>query len=204
MGVLIAIPGSLCSLIKLMAMFRRRTQSTSTKFTEIFIAVGFIGMLIFSGIGFYENQQLKIALMDLKSIASWGASGATVNTKVLFRYKNSHKAMLLFRLEVRSVNYLTDRDVIKSYFFEIDGKFQTIDVVLPGEFWSRAISSTGYVQAYLVIVPKEIASEQISCLADVIANRGRIISKRQSKAVLLLPVTGNEIPNIDQKMGDGR
>jgi hypothetical protein len=148
-------------------------------------------MAILAAIGLYGNRQLekelavyesqlsavRSELIPLKAIAGWSPTGATVDTGVLSEYKDTHKAMLIFALDIPSVDYLTDREVLKSYLFDIDGR-RNVQVTIVESFWSRLSSSTGLVNVYLVVLPKSVSSDRISCLADIEANQGRIVAKR--------------------------
>ena len=183
--VLLGTPTLLVNLGKLHEQSSSGASMT-VHWKPLFKIIGILLVLIFVGIGTYRNFQLENELIDLKSIVSWGGTGATVNTAVLNPYKKSHKAMLIFRLEVRSVDYLTDRDIVKSYFFDIDGELHPVDVTIPDTFRNREPSSTGFVQAYLVVVPKTISSDDIMRLADVKTNGGHIIATRGSRAFLIM------------------
>ena len=188
----IALPGSIYALIQLRALTRQHQQPNSSRIVNMLIPVGFIAMLIFSGIGFYGTQQLERQLVEAKAIEAWGSNSAIVNTEVLSQYKSSYKAMLIFRLDVRSVDYLTDREIVKSYLFDIDGTHRATDVSLNDAFWSRSPSSTGRIQVYLVVLPKAVPADRITCLDDVEAHKGNIITHRESKAVLLLKTTNKK------------
>ncbi len=109
-----------------------------------------------------------------------------VDTALLSQYGSEYRALLMFRLEVRSIDYLTDRAIMKSYLFDIDGSRRSVEVVLTDAFWSRLPSSTGFVHVYLAILPKSISSDRISCLADVTLNQGRILADNASAAIPLL------------------
>lgn len=194
----IGLPACIVHLLKLRKMFKRHGQPIAP-LKDKAISLSVIGLMIFAGLGFYGTIQLerqlaekRSQLAELKAIVRWGASGATVDTAVLSEYKNEYNAMLIFRLEVRLVDYLTDRAIVKSYLFEIDGSHRGVDVALDDAFLSRLPSSTGYVQVYLVILPKTISSDRISCLADVEANQGRIVARRGSQAAILLRVKNHK------------
>lgn len=182
---------------------RHKDQEQKLSLRERFLYLSIISMMVLSWLGYYGTCQLEKQLSSLrlqlqttqsqlaktnemKAIEVWGGSGATVNTEILSEYKAEYRAMLIFRLEVRSVDYLTDHEIVKSYLFDIDGTHRGVDVSLNDAFWSRLPSSTGYVHVYLAILPKSISSDRISCLADVETNQGHIIAHNASKSVLLL------------------
>lgn len=170
------------------AMTEHRRFPFSRRTMLIIIAVAFYGY------GFYRTnqieKQLSVAqaeLEGLKVISAWGPSGATVNTAVLSRYQNKYNAMLIFRLEVRLVDFLNDPNIVKSYLFEINGGQRTVEVPPHDDaFWSRLTSSTGYVEIYTVLLPKAVSSDRIKCLADVKLNQGRIFNPRKVRTTLLL------------------
>src|SRR3990167_538162 len=143
------------------------------------------------------NRELELAkeeLIDLKIISGWGAGSATVNTAVLTKYQNEYNLMLIFLLEIRSVDYLTDTHIVKSYPFDIYGKTRTVEVPPhDNEFWSRLPSSTGRVKIYPVLLPKSIPVDRIKCLADVKVNQGRIFNPKGVLAALLIRITTKKV-----------
>ena len=194
-------------------------KQLSFKWTEPIIAVCTILFIPLSAVGLCGTYQLekdrigtkselssvqsslasaKLELANLKAFAAWGPGAATIDTKVLEAYKDAYKAMLIFRADVRSVDYLTDEQIAKSYLFEIDG-LREVEVPLEPSFWSRMPSSTGMIHVYLVVLPKDISSERISSLKDVELNKGHIVAKRGVKATLLLHVTRSKSSDADKE-----
>ena len=161
-------------------MVRQHRFSLSRRAIFVVLAVAFYGY------GFYRTHQLEKQLdatqqelEEMKIISSWGPNGATLNTAMLKKYADKYKAMLIFRLDVRSVNYLTDNEIVKSYLFEIDGKKLPVEVPpYDNLFWSRLPSSAGYIQVYPVVIPKTVMEDRIKCLADVQLHKGRIFEPR--------------------------
>jgi hypothetical protein len=196
LGYLLAIPSFLVNLFTLSDMIKSGRPTTRKLIVVWWMSLAGV---LFAGYGIYNTHRLEKSLADTRaeltderSIVAWGLNTATVNTAELNDYGKDYHAMLVFRLEVNSVDYLIDRMIVKSYLFEIDGSQRQVEVSLDELFRSHQTPSTGHVHVYLVVLPKSVADDRISCLADVKANQGFIKSHRSSRAALLLKLKMGE------------
>ena len=195
-GCLLGVPGCINNSLKLIKVFKK--QETLGLITVIQF-ISYVGLISFSAWGFVQTQsdlkklrtEVKTKQTELSKLRaqtiflSWGGTSATVDTSILSEYKNTHNVMLIFRSEVRSVDYLTDRMISKSYLFPIDGE-RSVEVS-KNELLGRP-NATGMIHVFLAILPKTVSADRISCLADIDANQGQIIAKRGSRFELILQI----------------
>lgn len=151
--------------------------------------------IIFSAHGLLKIASLEEALLKARSktvITSYGRKNnlvfAEINTEPLKSYKNQYNAMLIFRVVDNSVNHKTDRTIAKSYLMDIPSR-QVVEID-PGEkFLSRVDSPPKAIDVYLVVLPKAVSPDQISCLSDVETHQGRIVDRKGSIAITLTEKT---------------
>jgi len=149
----VAIPGCVVACVKLRRLLLRRQPSQSFSWMDLVLSMSMIGTLIFAGIGWYSTRQLENQLRDTHfnlimcrsklTIRGVGidkekkSAFAEVDTEPLAHYKEHYKAMLIFRVEDNSVNYKTDRRIVKSFPLDIPSH-QKVEVKLPHDFLVRS------------------------------------------------------------------
>ena len=185
---------SLLSLVSLAVACTKPSQS-STKmvnprrmvWSRRRMVFGVIALVLY-GYGFYRTHQLEKDLQVVRTrplIISIGNNKnrvlVEVNMQALkFRDKERQfHALVIVRVVDRSINENTDHTIAKSYLVdtqrEIPGN-QIIEVPVDRSFLSRLPLTSGLVDVRLFLLPKSVGLDQISCLADVHSNHGRLLA----------------------------
>jgi hypothetical protein len=112
-----------------------------------------------------------------------GALEAIVNSRSLLKYKDHFKMMLIVRVPYPDIDNMTDTAMEKSALYTITGGWTQLAITSIRQLRFRVSQgATGTISPtvhfLLVIIPNDIAPEQIRTLSDVARVGGKIMDAR--------------------------
>ena len=135
------------------------------------------GSIAFSAYGWYRSTDSRNCQTYL---ATWGTAppnkmGVVVDTNKLLDKQKSYHLLLVGRPADHTLDAKRDTGIIKSSIFGIAGGLLPMEAVISQEQLQRMANNGGWLEFYLVILPKDIEVDQIKVLEDAENHGGQVL-----------------------------
>lgn len=154
---------------------RRNTLRKKSTVTLAGIACIVVGLYQWSMLAWVDSRADKL---PANPIVEWGTSRAgtkggvyaIVDTKVLERYRENFRLIVICRVQDNSVESRDDTRIEKSNAFEITGERRLVTLTLSQTLMRRLVPRRP-VQVYLLLVPRGVSPSEITSVNSAI-NQG--------------------------------
>ncbi len=181
--------GTLCALITVLyAALERHWPKDHTMTNESRMrhaAPWVLVVLAWAAIGidvvdrhFFSGPPIPI-VQDYGMISAVGGFYVSANTNPLLKYKDTHRLMLIMRVNYSDVDRMTDTRIEKSGLYTITGLVTQLAVILPIGFKMNISKTQNNMLDYVLVkVPANVSRDSITSLSELERLGGEIVDEK--------------------------